>query len=410
MNVEDAVIGTLIREPHLLTDITLQPEHFQSIENRRTYEVMKLLKNQGKAIDLITLISAGDPKELGGTARLNDISRFANPLKVDTYIKMVMDGWREREKKILLHTASQENWEIDRINAELTRLIDDTTDDRRRISELLANIHEKPWTKLEKKQGVPVGMKTLQEITNGLRDSELIFIGARPSMGKTDVMLHIAKTAGHAGVIPVIHSLEMSAEQLTDRLVAGEGQFNRYRMSDPHALLTDKQKAEWTGTLGRVERTKMEIFEKARQSVAEIRMKTRKIKNENPDKKIIIFIDYLTLIKPSPSSGSNVHHQVSEICQDLKGLAKEFECPVVCLAQLSRDIERRQDKRPLMSDLRESGGIEETGDVIMFLYRESYYDPDTPDYRTMEINIAKQRNGATGTVFVDYDKATGVLT
>src|SRR5690606_3127963 len=209
-------------------------------------------------------------------------------------------------------------------------------------------IYEKPWTKQEKKQGVPVGMQTLQDITNGLRDSELIFIGARPSMGKTDVMLHIAKTAGHAGVIPVIHSLEMSAEQLTDRLVAGEGQFNRFRMSDPYALLTDKQKSEWTGTLGRVEKTKMEIFDKARQSVAEIRMKTRKIKNENPDKKLIIFIDYLTLIKPSPSSGSNVHHQVSEICQDLKGLAKEFECPVVCLAQLSRDIERRQDKRPLM--------------------------------------------------------------
>lgn len=410
MNVEDAVIGTLLKEPHLLNDITIKPEHFETIQNRRTFEAMLKLKAQGNAIDIITLLSVGDPQELGSMSRLNDISRLTNPNKIDSYVDMVTDKWRERQKMSILHTAGQENWSIEKITAELDGLVDDKTDDRRSIGELLADMYEKPWTPKEKVNSVDVGISSLQEITNGLRDSELIFIGARPSMGKTDILLHIAKSAGYQNYIPIIHSLEMSAENLTDRLVAGEGRFNRFRMSDPHKLLTDKQKDEWSGTIGRVGDTKIEIFEKAGQSVAEIRTKTRKIKNENPDKKIIVFVDYLTLIRPHERSGNNKHNQVSDICIDLKNIAKEFECPVVCLAQLSRDIERRPDKRPLLSDLRESGGIEESGDVIGFLYRESYYDENAEFPRVMEINIAKQRNGATGTVFVDYDKTTGVLT
>lgn len=409
LNIEEAVIGTLFKESHLLNDTPIKPEHFQSIVNRRTFEAMKQLQQQGKGIDVFTLLSIGDPKEIMPMGKINDVSRLSNPSKIDSYVDIVVEKWRDREKVELLHTATRDGWSIDKITSQLGMLVDDKTDDRRDIRDLMAEVYESPWIEKVHIDSVNVGMDNLQEITNGLRDSELTFIGARPSMGKTDVMLHVAKTAGYNGYVPILHSLEMSAESLRDRLIAGEGRINRHRMSDPHKLLGVKQKDEWSNTISRVGNTNMVMFDKARQSVAEIRMKTRKVRNENPDKKIIVFIDYLTLIKPDERSGHNVHHQVSDITKDLKELAKEFVCPVVCLAQLSRDIERRPDKRPLMSDLRESGGIEEAGDVIMFLYREAYYDPDTPDYRTMEINVAKQRNGATGTVFVDYDKSTGVL-
>jgi len=409
MNVEDAVIGTLIREPHLLNDITLSVGHFQGVHNRNTYEVMKDLQAKGNSIDLITLMSANPDKDLGGISRLNDIARLSNPLKMDTYVNMVLDSWREREKLQLLHRAVQEDWGIEVITTELNRLHEDKTTDRKSIKELLAAVYEDPWNEKKDADGIDVGMENLQKILKGLRKTELIFIGARPSMGKTDVMLKLAKSAGGKGVIPVIHSLEMSAESLRDRLIAEEGRFNRSRMTNTNKLLTDKQKDEWAGTLERVGSTRIEIFDKPRQTVAEIRMKTRKIKNENPDKDLIVLVDYLTIIRPAAGSGTSVHHNIGDICNDLKELAKEFDCPVVCLAQLSRGLEQRPNKRPMMSDLRESGGIEEAADVVMFLYREAYYDEETSSPRVMEINVAKQRNGATGTVFVDYDKSTGVL-
>lgn len=409
INVEDAVIGTLFREPHLLNDITIKPEHFQTSENRKTYEAMKQLKDEGKGIDIVTLLSVGDPKQIMSMSRLNDVGRLSNPNKIDTYIDMVIDKWREKEKRYLLGVASQENWSIERINGELAALIDDKTNDRKSMADLLKDVYESPWTPKVKVDSVNIGIESLQEITNGLRDSELTILAARPSMGKTDVMMHIAKSAGYEGRIPIVHSLEMSAELLRDRLIASEGYYNRYRMSDPHSLLSEKQKDRWVGALDHASKANIEIFDKARQSVSEIRMKTRKIRNENPDKKIIVLIDYLTLIRPNESSGNNVHHQVSDITKDLKEIAKEFDCPVVCLAQLSRGVEQRPDKRPMMSDLRESGGIEEAADVIAFLYRDAYYNEDTDSPNVMEINIAKQRNGATGTVFVDYEKTTGNL-
>ena len=137
-------------------------------------------------------------------------------------------------------------------------------------------------------------------------------------------------------------------------------------------------------------------------------MKARKVFAEHPDRKPIIFVDYLTLIR-STTKGDNMHQKIGEISKGLKSMAKEFNCPVVVLAQLSRSVEQRQDKRPLLSDLRESGSIEEDADVVTFLYRDAYYSKDETD-RTMEIIVAKNRNGGTGTVYANYNKFTGAIT
>lgn len=160
--------------------------------------------------------------------------------------------------------------------------------------------------------------------------------------------------------------------------------------------------------MGNLDETHMQIFDGAGQTVAEMRAKTRKLMHQFPHRKPIIFIDYLTLIQTTQFFGGNAHMQVTEISKSLKTMAKDFDCPVVCLAQLNRSVESRANKRPMMSDIRESGSVEQDADVILFLYREAYYDRDSEDH-SLEIIVSKNRNGPVGTIAVNYNEHTGAI-
>ncbi|MFS0878301.1 DnaB helicase C-terminal domain-containing protein [Solibacillus isronensis] len=303
--------------------------------------------------------------------------------------------------------ARHENWELNKITTALNDLMTNKVNDRNNIKDLIVKVAEAPWQQQDKPKGVATGLNSLQAATaGGWKNGELVILAARPSMGKTDVMLHLAKHAGWNDCIPIVFSLEMSAESLLDRLIASVGPYNRSKMSDPYNNLTPEQKNTWMNTLGGVSETKLEIFDKSGQTVPEMRMKIRQIKNENPGKQIIVFIDYLTLIKPVDDHKGNMHLATSDISKGLKAIAKEFECPVISLAQLSRRVEQRPDKRPMLSDLRESGSIEEDADLVVFLYRDAYYTKDDTN-KTLELIIAKNRNGAVGTVETEYNKFTG---
>lgn len=225
---------------------------------------------------------------------------------------------------------------------------------------------------------------------------------------KTDVMLHFAKEAGWSDRLPIVFSLEMAAIRLRDRLLASIGSYDRGKFKNLEKHLTDPEKQRWHKTIARLDYTNIQIYDKPRQTLAEMRTKIRKSMHEFPDKKPIVFVDYLTLIKPAEHMNGNMHLQVGEISKGLKAIAKEFNCPVVCLAQLSRAVEQRNDKRPMLSDLRESGSIEEDADVVLFLYRDSYYTQDQAD-KELELIFAKHRNGETGVTKVSYEKTTGEL-
>lgn len=160
--------------------------------------------------------------------------------------------------------------------------------------------------------------------------------------------------------------------------------------------------------IGELNETRMQIFDGAGQSVAEMRAKTRKLMNQFPHKKPIIFIDYLTLISSGQSYGGNSHLQVTEISKSIKMMAKDFNCPVICLAQLNRSVESRANKRPMMSDIRESGSVEQDADIILFLYREAYYDKQTEDH-SLELIVSKNRNGPVGNIKVNYNEFTGKI-
>ncbi|MEK9198819.1 replicative DNA helicase [Ureibacillus sp. FSL E2-3493] len=405
---EEVILGTILKAPHLLMDTDLKTDYFQQTEHKNLLNAMKKLSREGQAIDLVALITKFPPERFGGVGKLNQMLNMANETKFDDYVNLLIDQWREREKLNILEIAKIDNWNLERITNELNSLVSNNTNDHSTIKELVTAVAEDPWTPKEKETGINTGLGTLQTVTNGWQNGDLIIAAGRPSMGKTDAMLHFAKMAGWNGAIPVIFSLEMKDEKLRDRLIASTGNYNRNKMKNLYERLTDKQKETWMTTLGKVSETNIEIFDKSGQTLSEIRMKVRKVKNQNPGKQLIVLIDYLTLIKPTDDHRGNMHLAVSDISKGLKAIAKDFDCPVICLAQLSRSVEQRKDKRPMLSDLRESGSIEEDADVVVFFYRDAYYTKKTDD-DSMEMIIAKNREGEVGTIYAKYNKYTGAI-
>lgn len=405
MNVEQAILGTMIKENYLIKDTVLKPHHFEDNRHKQLLHTMKKLSNDGKEVDKITLSTLSNLKALGGISYINECVSYANVGKFENYESIVIESWKNREKRNVLNNALSGDWEIGKVVEKLDSINEAKTDDHTSINDALSKLADAPWTKQERKRGVTTGFKQMDDMTNGFQNAELTIIAARPSMGKTDVMVHFAKQAGWTGYLPIVFSLEMPEERITERLIASTGQYNRSKMRDPYSYLTDGQKDKWSLTLGKVGQTNIQVFDKAGQTVSEMRSKVRKMIHEH-DKQPIIFIDYLTLIRPE-NKYNNGHMQVTEISNNLKGMAKEFNCPVICLSQLSRSVEQRQDKHPLMSDIRESGSVEQDADLIIFLYRDKYYNKESDD--TLELMIAKQRNGPVGTVKTRYNEHTGEI-
>lgn len=242
--------------------------------------------------------------------------------------------------------------------------------------------------------GIATGFMDLDYRMSGMQPSDLILVAARPSMGKTAFVLNIAQyVAFHSNLATAIFSLEMSKEQLMNRLFALEARVDAQLLRSGNLADSDWEKLiEGAGTIGK---SKLIIDDTPGISISELRSKCRKYKLEH-DLKLII-IDYLQLMSGSGRSDSR-QQEISDISRSLKGLARELNVPVIALSQLSRQVEQRPDHRPMLSDLRESGAIEQDADVVMFIYRDDYYNKDTEDKNIAEIIIAKQRNGPIGTV------------
>lgn len=408
MIAEKAVLGTMLKENYLIGESSLSPAIFETAVHKNIYSAMDEIYKQKKHVDVITMITYKDPRDFGGANYLNELMNFVNVEKFDQHVNALFDVWREREKRNVIQIASMEDWDIEKVVNELSKLANNQVDDHTSISDSLVKVYEDPFIQKVIKNGAPTGIKKLDEITNGLQDAELIIIAARPSMGKSDVMLHLAKEAGWNGYLPLIYSLEMQEELLRDRLIASTGKFSRVKLRDTYTMLTPGQKEQWPKVIGKLSTTNIQIFDRAGQTVAEMRMKARKMINQFSHLKPIILIDYLTLIRSGEKQSFNKHQEIGDITKALKAMAKEFNCPVVVLAQLSRSLEQRADKRPMLSDLRESGSIEEDADLVIFPYRDAYYSKEDDD-KSLEFIIAKHRNGPIGTIMSTYNKFTGEI-
>ena len=411
---EQAVIGSMLTDKDAIISAieVLKEEDFYREDNRVIYNAILNLYNRAEPVDIITLkselSSMGKLEAVGGLEYLAELpDKVPTTANVDKYIKIV------EEKSILrnlLRTANEiiklgydETQEVDVIMDQAEKKIFDTIQSRNQkgyasIKDILVDTFTQLEQLYNQKQhitGVPTGFADLDYKTAGLHSSDLILVAARPAMGKSAFALNIASNAATKGNTPVaIFSLEMSKEQMTNRILCSEA------MVDSNKVRTGKiEDEDWKKLAiasGQLSESQIFIDDTPGISIMEIRAKCRKLKLE---KNIgLVVIDYLQLVQGSGKRGASREQEISEISRSLKILAKEINVPVIALSQLSRAPEQRPDHRPMLSDLRESGAIEQDADIVMFLYRDDYYNEDSEKKNIAEVIIAKHRAGSTGTV------------
>ena len=415
IEAEQAVIGAMLmdKEAILTSSEIISGEDFYQSAYGVIFEAIVEIYNEGKPVDLITLqtrLKEKDvPAEISSLEFVRElVTAVPTSANVKYYAEIVSD-------KAMLRRLIKLNEEIENmcyLGKEPMEAVLETTEKKvfelvqRRNTGDFVPIKQVVLNALDKIEmasknagsvtGIPTGFLDLDYKTAGLQPSDLVLVAARPSMGKTAFVLNIAQhVAFKAKKTVAIFSLEMSKEQLVNRLFALEAQVDAQSLRTGNLKDTDWEKLiESAGTIGK---SNLIIDDTPGISISELRSKCRKYKIEHGLD--LIIIDYLQLMTGRVGSRSESRQQeISEISRALKGVARELNVPVIALSQLSRAVEQRPDHRPMLSDLRESGAIEQDADVVMFIYRDDYYNKDTELKNIAEIIIAKQRNGAIGTV------------
>ena len=418
---EQSLLGAMMLSDEAVITATeiVEDVDFYQTAHRYIFQALVDLNNASKPCDPVTLQEELRSKEqlaeVGGapylSRLLNVVPTSAN---AEHYARIVKEKAMLRR---LISVSSEINNEAYDPQAQAEILIDNAeqkvlalsqfkmTRPYVKVADLVGDTFKYLEQLYENKQsvtGVPTGFTRLDEYTAGFQKSDLVILAARPSMGKTAFCLNIAQHAAHVHQVPVMmFSLEMSCSQLVTRLLCSEARIDGQKVR--RGFLGDEDWAKLTLTAGVLENTPILIDDTANASLMEIRSKARRAYAQ--DKIGMIIIDYLQLITWSGSGKSESRQQeVSAISRALKGLARELHIPVICLSQLSRAVESRTDKRPMLSDLRESGAIEQDADVVLFLYRDSYYNPQKEESKGKgEVIIAKQRNGPVGNIELAFN-------
>lgn len=415
LEAEQAVIGSMLTDNDAVMAAVekLKVDSFYREDNKLIFEAIINLYNRSEPVDLVTvkdeLTSMGSFEKVGGFEYLATLpDKVPTTANAQKYIDIVEEKATLRQ---LIKTANEiielgynPTEEVESIMAGAEKKIFDIIQNKNQKSYTpIKDVLIESFTKLEelynqksKITGVPTGFVDLDDKTAGLHGSDLILIAARPAMGKTAFALNIAAHAAIREHTPVaIFNLEMSKDQLVNRILCIEA------MVDSNKVMTGKlEEDDWSklaGVVGPISDSGIYIDDTPGISIMEIRTKCRKLKME---KNIgLIVIDYIQLIQGSNNKKNGSREQeIAEISRSLKILAKELNVPVIALSQLSRAVEQRPDHRPMLSDLRESGSIEQDADIVMFLYRDDYYNPDSEEKDISEVIIAKHRAGSTGTV------------
>ena len=413
MEAEQSVIGSMIMSKDAIVEASemITGADFYQQQYGIVFEAMVELHDEGKAVDLITLQDRLREKELPPEISSMEFVRdLLSAVPTSANVKYYAEIVAEKSMLRKLIKTTEEISNLCYLGKEKTQDILEVTE--KKIFDLVQNRGSEEFVpirqvvlnaieKIEKASrtqgsvtGIPTGFIDLDYKMSGFQPSDLILVAARPSMGKTAFVLNIAQyMAFHNDVTTAIFSLEMSKEQLVNRLLALESKVDSQNIRTGN--LEDEEWAKLIEGANIIGKSHLIIDDKPGISISELRSKCRKYKMEH--NLGIIFIDYLQLMTGSGRSESR-QQEISEISRSLKALARELNVPVVALAQLSRAVEQRPDHRPMLSDLRESGAIEQDADVVMFIYRDDYYNKDSENKNIAEIIIAKQRNGPIGTV------------
>ena len=429
IEAEQSVLGSMLLDKEAVAVAVdgLKPEDFYLDAHKEIFEAMVDIFDRGEPVDLVTVVEDLRQRTtldaVGGVSYITDLSMTVpSTANIKYYVGIV------EEKSILRRLISACN-EIIKESYEAKEDIDiivdhaekkifqvsqrNTTSDFEPIKDILLDTYTK-IEELSKNKGkiigIPTGFVDLDQKTSGLHPSDFILVAARPSMGKTSFVLNVAQHAALRADVPTaIFSLEMSKDQLVQRMLSSESNVELQKIRTGE--LTEEEWIRLVEAAGPLSQAPIYIDDTPGISVMEMRSKARRLKMEKGLG--LIVIDYLQLMT-GRGRAENRQQEISEISRSLKALARELSVPVIALSQLSRAPEARTDHRPMLSDLRDSGAIEQDADVVMFLYRDEYYNPDTEKKNIAEVIIAKQRNGPTGTVelvwlgqftkFVNYEK------
>ena len=414
IEAEQAVIGSMLtdKEAVIAAIEVLRADDFYREDNKAIYQAIMNLYNRSEPIDIITLKSEltqiGKFESVGGLEYITSLpEKVPTTANVEKYIKIV-------EEKSTLRTLIKTANDLIALGYDPTQDVEQIMDQaEKQIFNVMQKRNQKGYsaikdilvdtfTQLEElynqKQhitGVPSGFVDLDYKTAGFHKSDLVLIAARPAMGKSAFALNIASYAATRANTPVaIFSLEMSKEQMANRILCSEAMVDSNKVRT--GKIEDDDWAKLAAASGDLSEAGIYIDDTPGISVMEIRAKCRKLKLE---KNIgLVVIDYLQLVQGSNKRGGSREQEISEISRSLKILAKEIDVPVIALSQLSRAPEQRPDHRPMLSDLRESGAIEQDADIVMFLYRDDYYNEESEKKNIAEVIIAKHRGGSTGTV------------
>ena len=410
---EQAVLSSILmdKEAIITASEILKPEDFYNPANQAVFEAARELFAKNIPIDAITikdkLIEKGVFEEIGGLPYIASItSASANSVNIKHYAdivegKSILRSLISASSEISGHSYKSDE-DVNQILDLAEKSIFDISQKRHtgsavHISDITVSVFEKieeAYANGKKITGVPTGFMDFDFKTAGLQPSDLILIAARPSMGKTALALNIVQNAAIRQGIPVaVFSLEMSSNQLVNRILCSEAMVDAQKVKTGN--LTEDDWPKLIEAMGPISEAPIYIDDTPGITPMELRAKCRRLKIEHGIG--LVVIDYLQLMS-SDSGRDSRQQEISEISRSLKAIAREMDVPVIALSQLSRACEQRSDKRPMLSDLRESGAVEQDADIVAFLYREEYYFPDTEKKNQAELIIAKQRNGPTGTV------------
>lgn len=415
IEAEESILSTILLDNSTLLDILeiLVPEDFYRTAHQKIFAAISELFAKAEPVDLVTLNNILREKnqieEVGGTAYLARlVDTVPSAINVQHYARIVRDKSSLRRLIAKANDITQhcyaDGGDLDNVLDFAEGAIFEISENKHKAAfHPISKIIEKNIDALEERQGnralvtgVPTGFTRLDHLTSGLQGSDLIILAARPSMGKTAFALNLARNAAIDGNVPVaVFSLEMSMEQLSMRMLCAEARVDSSRLRG--GFLNPEDWGRITDAAGVLSEAPIFIDDSPDISATSIRTKSRRLKM---DKDLgVIIIDYLQLMRGRVQTERR-DLEISEISRALKLLAKELDVPVVALSQLNRKLEERSDKRPQLSDLRESGALEQDADLVAFIYRDEVYNKDenNPNRGTAEIIIAKQRNGPTGTV------------
>ena len=434
LNAEAAVLASAILDQGAidLVSATLRPEHFYSEANRRIYEAAVTLSLGGIAVDVVSVASqlrATDRlQQVGGTTYLAQLVDAVPAVShIETYAKTIVELWRLRELIRTCETIKAEAFGpvgniqefLDRSEHDVYRIAHTGATSTRRVAgAIIRDVFARIKANADQGKriaGTPTGFERLDRMMCGLIDGELTIVAARPGIGKTSIAMNMAINVaapvneGETQIGVAVFSLEMPQEQLAMRLVCSEGRVDLGRMRQ--GVLHDRDWDNLTQAAGFIYQLPLWIDDKPAINLLELRASVRQMQAEynkersdgTYERRIgLVVIDYLQLMRGVERIPSR-EQEIAEISRGLKQMAKELKVPVMALAQLNRELEKRSDKRPQLSDLRDSGAIEQDADNIIFLYRDEYYDPESEAKGIAELIIGKQRNGPTGTVKVRFD-------